>query len=100
MTDQIGEKNDRAVEQGNNDEVASGEIPLQLAGEASHAARDLLLGNEHPLNFLLPVVWFAAFHFLPSARSISTASESAFRFDRMYEASLAFLPLPRCASKS
>src|SRR5882724_13071491 len=50
MTNEIGEEHHGAIEQRDDDEVAPGEILLQLARELAHAPRDLFLGDEDALD--------------------------------------------------
>ena len=54
VADEIGEEHDRAVEKGDDDEVAPGVIAGDGASESAHALLDFVGRDEDTLDFVLP----------------------------------------------
>jgi hypothetical protein len=53
--EQIGQKDDRAVQERDDDQIAPGKILFNLPGQGADAAGDAFLGDENGLNLLAPV---------------------------------------------
>jgi len=54
ITEQVGEEHDRAGEERDDNQFATGEIAVNLAGQFADAARDLGFGDENTLDLSAP----------------------------------------------
>ena len=55
VPEQIRQENNGAVQERDNDQIASGEVLFDLAGQGVDAAGQLLLGNQNKIDFLAPM---------------------------------------------
>jgi hypothetical protein len=58
VTEQVGQKKDGTVEQGDNDEVGAGGVALDLSSEAAHLGGDLGPGEQDPSDILAPAAGY------------------------------------------